>query len=171
MIVEPGNHEGDLPPAVYERFRQTVSRSGAVLLENQTVTVKGVRFAGLFLPAEFFRGGGLLGLSRAADCTAETLNGLLGRCEPDTVLLAHNPLFFPAYADWGAALTLSGHIHGGALRLPLVGGLLSPERSFGPHYDKGCFRRGRHQLIVSGGLGKLRLFNPPEICLITAKPT
>ena len=171
VIAVPGNHEAELPPAIYERFRQAVRKSGAVLLENQTVTVKGVRFAGLFLPTVFFRGGGLLGFSAAADCTAETMHDLLGTCREHTVLLAHNPLFFPAYAEWGAALTLSGHVHGGVIRLPGIGGVLSPARRFMPRYDKGVYRRGGAQMIVSAGLGKFRLFNPPELCLITGKPT
>ncbi len=171
VIAVPGNHEADLPPAIYERFRQAVRKNGAILLENQTVTVKGVRFAGLSLPSVFFRGGGLLGFSGAADCTCETMHDLLGECKEHTVLLAHNPLFFSAYAEWGAELTLSGHIHGGVVRLPGIGGLLSPARRFMPRYDKGCYRSGDAQMIVSAGLGKPRLFNPPEVCLITGKPT
>ena len=103
------------------------------------------------------------------DSVNETLTHLLGTCRENTVLLAHNPLWFRSYAKWGAALTLSGHVHGGAVRLPLIGGLLSPERAFFPPYDKGYYTDGRHDMIVSGGLGKLRLFNPPEICLITPK--
>ena len=82
------------------------------------------------------------------------------------MLLAHTPLFFEAYAAWGARLTLSGHIHGGIVRLPGVGGVLSPERKFLPRYDKGRFVRGDSEMIVSGGLGKLRFGNPPEICVI-----
>lgn len=171
VIAANGNHEGDLTPELYTAFCHAVRRGGAVLLENEAVVCKGIRFAGLFLPRPYFRGGGLLGFSGEKECTAETVTELLGPCAEQTVLLAHNPLFFPAYAEWGAALTLSGHIHGGIIRLPGIGGLLSPARSFMPHYDKGSFRIGDRQMIVSGGLGKLRLFNPPELCLITAGPT
>ena len=42
-------------------------------------------------------------------------------------------------------------------------GLLSPERRFFPKYSKGVFEVGNMKLLVSGGLGKLRLFNPPEV--------
>ncbi len=171
VITANGNHEGDLTPENYAAFCRAVRRGGAVLLENEAVTCKGIRFAGLFLPRPYFRGGGLLGFSGEKDCTAADVTELLGPCTEQTVLLAHNPLFFPAYAEWGAALTLSGHIHGGAVRLPGIGGLLSPARKFMPRYDKGCFRIGEQQMIVSGGLGKLRLFNPPELCLITEKTT
>ena len=171
VLVANGNHEADLPPAILERFRQAVRHSGALLLENQTVTVNGIPFAGLYLPSVFYRGGGLFGFTGAADCTAETLLERLGDCKPNTVLLAHNPMFFPAYAEWGAKLTLSGHVHGGIVRLPGIGGLLSPERRFLPHFDKGAFRQGDSEMILSAGLGKLRLFNPPELCLITSKTT
>ena len=44
-----------------------------------------------------------------------------------TVLLAHNPDYFPQYAGWGADLTVSGHVHGGVARVPLWGrGVISP---------------------------------------------
>lgn len=171
VLMIPGNHESDLPDAYYNLLRQTAENSGVIWLENKTVTVCGIRFAGLALSPDYYRGGGLLGFRGAKRCTADTLLRLLGKCEPQTVLLAHDPLQFPAYAQWGAELTLSGHVHGGAVRLPLLGGLLSPERRFFPRYDKGYFRLGEAELFVSGGLGKLRLFNPPEICIITKKNT
>lgn len=166
VVMIPGNHEADLPEAAYQAYRQTAYCSGAVLLENQTVHIGRYAFSGLMLPREYYRGGGFLGFSGEKGCTVQTVQEQLGACAGETVLLAHNPIFFPAYASWGAALTLSGHVHGGAVRLPLLGGLLSPERMFFPRYDKGLFRIKTHALIVSGGLGKLRLFNPPEIVVI-----
>lgn len=171
VLMVPGNHEVDLPDASYRALRQTAIQCGAVWLENQTVTVCGIHFAGLALPPDYYRGGGTLGFRGAKRCTADTLCRLLGKCAPQTVLLAHDPLRFPAYAQWGARLTLSGHVHGGAVRLPLLGGILSPERKFFPRYDKGRFCLGDAELFVSGGLGKPRLLNPPEICVITSKST
>ena len=44
-------------------------------------------------------------------------------------------------------------------------GLFSPERRFFPKYSKGVFEVGNMKLLVSGGLGKLRLFNPPEVAV------
>lgn len=168
VIFSEGNHEADLPPSLCREFRQAVARSGALYLHNSYARLGGVTVAGLALPPEYYRGGARLGYLPKRACTAETLHQLLGKCPPETLLLAHNPLYFAAYAEWGAALTLSGHVHGGAVRLPFIGGLLSPERTFLPRYDKGRFRIGAAEMIVSAGLGKLRLFNPPEICLITS---
>lgn len=169
VLAVPGNHEADLPPTLYTEYRQTVRESGAVYLENQTVLLNGIPFAGLSLPPTYYRGGGRFGFAGKKQVTVGTLHRRLGFCAPNTVLLAHNPLWFPAYAEWGAALTLSGHVHGGAVRLPLIGGILSPERCFFPKYDKGYYTDGTHAMIVSGGLGKLRLFNPPELCRISAQ--
>ena len=82
------------------------------------------------------------------------------------VTLCHRPDLFPALADTGYDLVLSGHNHGGLWRLPFVGGLVSPSGLF-PAYDKGLFRQGDSTLLVSPGLSaaaKLpRLFNRPEL--------
>lgn len=101
------------------------------------------------------------------------LSGLLGRPRPEdyTVLLAHNPDFFPRYAQWGADLVLSGHVHGGIVRIPFWGrGLLSPNVRFFPKYDGGVFREGNSTMILSRGLGihtiPFRLFNPGELIVI-----
>lgn len=98
---------------------------------------------------------------------------LLGRPDPSayTVLLAHNPDFFPEYADWGADLVLSGHVHGGIVRVPIWGkGLLSPNVRFFPKYDGGVYREKNSTMILSRGLGMhtipFRLFNPGELIVI-----
>jgi predicted MPP superfamily phosphohydrolase len=63
-------------------------------------------------------------------------------------------------------LVLSGHVHGGCVRLPLIGGVLSPERKFFPKYSLGKYTEKNTTMIVTSGLGKFRLFNPPEIVVI-----
>lgn len=88
------------------------------------------------------------------------------------ILLAHNPLFIKQYNKWGADLVLSGHMHGGIIRIPIIGvGILSPERGLFPRYDAGKFKRGDTTMIVNRGIGTssigLRIFNNPEISIIT----
>lgn len=87
------------------------------------------------------------------------------------ILLAHNPNFIESYADWGADLTLSGHIHGGMVRIPFIGGTFSPDTMFFPKYDNGMYEVSGKKLIVSRGLGRgvrgFRFFNKPEMILIT----
>ena len=86
-------------------------------------------------------------------------------------MLSHTPLAFRAYADWGADVTFSGHCHGGVIRLPFIGGILSPERKFFPRYTKGIYEldaeQGLAKLAVTAGLGKFRLNNPSEIMICT----
>ena len=86
------------------------------------------------------------------------------------VLLAHNPVYFDTYAAWGADLTLSGHLHGGIVRLPLLGGVISPQMKLFPDYTRGCHTKENHRMIVGAGLGShtipIRINNPPELVVI-----
>lgn len=102
---------------------------------------------------------------------------LLGKTNKQqfTVLLAHNPDYFPQYAKWGADLVLSGHVHGGIIRVPFIGkGVLSPAVRLFPKYDGGLFREGNSTMILSRGLGihtiPFRLFNPGELHVVDLKP-
>lgn len=92
------------------------------------------------------------------------------------MLLEHNPLFIEEYSDWGADLVLSGHMHGGIIRIPIIGigiGIASPEGNYFPKYDTGEFKVGNTTMIVNRGIGVssggLRVFNKPEISVITLK--
>lgn len=86
------------------------------------------------------------------------------------ILLYHASDFFDLIAPFNYDLILSGHIHGGVVRLPIVGGLLSADGSLFPKYDRGKYTMQHSTLIVSAGLGDAsipRFYNNPEIVLIT----
>ena len=88
-----------------------------------------------------------------------------------TVLLAHDPEYFPEYAAWGADLVLSGHVHGGVARIPFWNkGVLSPSLKFFPKYDGGLFEEGNAHMILSRGLGchtiPFRVFNPGDVIFL-----
>ena len=89
------------------------------------------------------------------------------------ILLSHTPFYFDEYEKWGADLTLCGHVHGGIIRLPFVGGLLSPDRKFFPKYDLGKYEKNNSTMIVSKGLGGskvlIRVHCKPEIVSIKLK--
>ena len=93
--------------------------------------------------------------------------------EQFNILLAHTPFYFDEYEKWGADLTLCGHVHGGIVRLPLVGGLLSPDRKFFPKYDLGEYIKNKSTMIVSKWLGGskvlIRVNCKPEIVNIKLK--
>ncbi len=86
------------------------------------------------------------------------------------ILLAHNPEYFKEYQEWGADLVMSGHVHGGIARLPLLGGVIAPSLQLFPAYDAGLFQRGKSHMVLTRGLGthhiRLRFFNIPEISVI-----
>lgn len=88
------------------------------------------------------------------------------------MLLAHrNNYFEKEYSYLGADLVISGHGHGGLVRLPFTDGLVSVERSFFPSYTAGFYQANGADLFVSRGLGNsgrtFRLFNRPEIVVLT----
>lgn len=90
------------------------------------------------------------------------------------ILIAHNPDYFEEYARWGADLIVSGHVHGGLMRLPLLGGVISPRLTLFPKYDGGRFEQGESVMIVSRGLGThtlpIRIFNPGELVVLRLNP-
>jgi predicted MPP superfamily phosphohydrolase len=87
------------------------------------------------------------------------------------VLISHNPDAFLQAAAKGIALTLSGHTHGGQVRIPGRPVLVRMSRY---RLDEGRYERGGCQLVVSRGLGvsgiPFRLFCPPEAVLVTLRP-
>lgn len=89
------------------------------------------------------------------------------------ILLAHNPDFGDDYFDYGADLFLSGHLHGGIIRLPFIGGVASPAFRLFPKYNGGLYRENGHCGYVSCGLGThtvpMRFLNPGEVSVITLK--
>lgn len=86
------------------------------------------------------------------------------------ILLVHSPNAFEKYSEFGFDLVLAGHLHGGVVRVPFLGGLLSPSISFFPKYDAGMFFEKESTMCVSRGLGygslPFRILNNPEIVVM-----
>ncbi len=89
------------------------------------------------------------------------------------ILLAHNPDYFEEYAAWGADLVLSGHVHGGIMRLPFLGGVIAPSYRLFPKYDGGIFYEKNATMLLGRGMGAhtlpFRFFNPAELYVVTLK--
>lgn len=164
-----GNHEQSLTPESFGKFTEEVLSTDAILLknENRTVEIKGrkLNITGLLPNYTIYKKEN--GYRDLDIIDIKEMHRLVGkRSAGETLLIAHNPLFAESYSEWGADYTLSGHIHGGAVRIPFTSiGILSPERKLFPKYSKGVYTIGKMKLLVSGGLGKLRLFNPPELVI------
>ena len=101
---------------------------------------------------------------------------VLGSPDPEkySLLLAHSPMYFKQYAEWGADLTLSGHFHGGTIRLPLVGGVMTPQFQFFFPWCSGQ-HEGAHgrKMIVGRGLGthsiNIRFNDKPQVVVVDLK--
>jgi uncharacterized protein len=85
------------------------------------------------------------------------------------ILLAHEPDILPKVAHYDVSLMLSGHTHGGQVRIPFLPPMFLPP--YGRHYIEGLYQVGSTQLYVNRGIGTVnlpfRLNCPPEITLIT----
>ena len=92
---------------------------------------------------------------------------------PDSyrVILYHRNDSLKLFASLGADLVLSGHAHGGLIRLPLVGGLIGTDRDWFPDYTSGIYESGETKMVVSRGLGNVgktfRVFNSPQLIFVT----
>ncbi len=172
-----GNHEQALKWPVQSGLRKRLEKMGVVLLDNTCRQLRWgqgcINLYGLATPMVYYKE--LLGeYERGAHFSVNDAKKLLGEMDSAhfAVLLAHNPLYYPSYRDWGADLTLSGHIHGGIIRIPGKGGLLSPDLTFFPKYDGGLFAEKGKYLVVSRGLGNhflLRIRNPEELVVVTLR--
>lgn len=170
-----GNHEEDLNKELKISLKNRLNSSHVNVLYNDKASIthnnETINLYGLCLSMKYYK----KHLKIHGDFNIAENTQLLGSLNKASynILLAHNPLYFNVYSEWGADLILSGHIHGGIIRLPFIGGLLSPERKFFPKYYAGNYKLNNSELIVNRGLGntkiKLRLFNNPEISIITLK--
>lgn len=172
VVFSLGNHESDLSEENRGALLGGLQDAGVTVLDNASTEIDGVHVTGLTLPQEVFRrGNGLLRFLRLQPITAEMTERCIGSCSAHPqILLAHSPIGFPAYAQWGADVVLSGHVHGGIVRIPKLGGILSPERRFLPRFTKGKYEEQGCWMEVSAGIGKLRINNPAEVVCVDLVP-
>lgn len=170
-----GNHEHRLKlyPEKYgdmnEAYDKALKEMGVCRLVNSDITLEeyGIKIFGSEIDKFYYKRFGVRPMEE------EYLTGILGAPKEDcyNILLAHNPDYFPQYAKWGADLVLSGHVHGGMVRVPFWGkGVVSPNVRLFPKYDGGLFRQDRTVMLLSRGLGMhtipIRLFNPGEVLVV-----
>lgn len=190
VYMAMGNHEYRLRiyqedyDDMWQRYYDLTRKAGAVWLDNETVYIHrdpsghvwssgkendgacSIALTGFTMDAVYYR---------RFRHTPMAENYVKTKCPYERrdifqILLAHNPDYFSAYAEYGADLVISGHVHGGMIRLPALGGVVSPMFTFFPKYDRGEFFEGDSRMLLSAGLGnhtfKIRVNNKPELMLL-----
>ena len=154
----------------YALYREKLLKFGVHLLENESTVLSDdskVRLTGLEIPLECYTH------LKRREMPGGAIKERIGNRDPEAfqVLLAHNPSYMKEYLAWGADLILSGHLHGGMVRIPGIGGVIGPDFVLFPKYSGEMRRVGDQTVIVSKGLGThtihIRLFNPAEVVVLS----
>lgn len=174
-----GNHEQNVMIKNQSEFNNMIERikvAGVTILSNEKINVnivtEYINLYGMHMDLKYYRNY-IKKESRGVNFTVKDMERLIGKCDKEryNVLLSHNPIYFDAYSKWGADIVLTGHMHGGMIKLPFFGGVFSPEHKFFPKYYEGIYKKGNSFMNVNRGLGRgsfgIRLFNKPEISVIT----
>ena len=177
VYYSPGNHECDYMADRDSGLLGRVSATGVTVLLDEYVETQ--------LGGNTVRIGGTMGHYYRYEWSEEQKNDPpdyamqeeIGSTDAPSIVLMHMPenmIADSARKNWNADLYISGHTHGGVVRLPLIGGLVAPTQGLFPKYDQGFFTvDGRLKLIITSGLAGYgpipRIFNRPEICVIDMK--
>ncbi len=166
-----GNHEawtGEMD-ALYQ---QTEEAGVTVLrMSSGVLTVRGQRIALCGIPDPYE-----MVFSGAPDTEEQLRQALEDVDSADfTVLLAHRPELLTKYAQFPLDLVVSGHAHGGQVRIPgVLNGLYAPNQGWFPKLAGGAYTQDGTTLIVSRGLAVRtrlpRIFNRPEVVLVRCVP-
>ena len=159
-----GNHERAVDNRTGMVFSE-LQKTGAIYLDNDDITVN-VKNQDVIIG----------GLSSYPDYYTPHYEFISEYEKSDLfkLLLCHYPEYYPGTLEKGDFdLILSGHAHGGQVRLPLIGGLFAPEQGLFPEYTKGIYKSETATMILTAGLGDSNVFprinNPPELVIIDIK--
>lgn len=171
-----GNHEQRMKVypetfgTTFQEYKDRLIKSGVTFVENENVDFNWdgcqVKIHGLEIPVEFYK------KFRKQTLLVDVVREQIGETEPNcyNILLAHNPTYTKTYLEWGADLILSGHFHGGVVRIPKLGGIITPQWHMFPKYSGELTKENEKYVVVSKGLGahtlKIRFLNPAEIVVL-----
>ncbi len=170
-----GNQEKEYNSDIINIFVKTITENGVVILDDSFVDCE--------IGGQKIRVGGTMGHAFPFGRTKEEFESSneyiflrnMEKTSLPTIVLAHMPdtfIFNGAYNYWNNIdLVVSGHTHGGVIRLPFVGGVYSPMQGIFPEYDYGFYMLGENmKMVITSGLSGYkfipRVFNLPEICVL-----
>lgn len=162
-----GNHEASI--GTYSELVDKLVQNNVIILDNRTSILEregaNINVIGIHDPQ--------MAHEKAAD-DSEIVNTELNdadfNSEYYSILLSHRPELLTAYVSRGIDLVLSGHAHGGQIRLPFIGGIVAPNQGLFPEYTSGVHIEGSTSMIVSRGIGNsilpFRINNRPELVMV-----
>ena len=170
-----GNQEKEYSHDILDGFVNTITENGIIVLDDSFVDCE--------IGGQKIRIGGTMGHAFPFGRTMEEFENSdeyiflkdMEKTDLPTIVLAHMPdtfIFNGAYNYWSNIdLVVSGHTHGGVVRIPFVGGLYSPMQGLFPEYDYGFYSLGeKMQMVITSGLSGYkfipRFLNLPEICVL-----
>ena len=171
-----GNQEKEYSDDIITAFQNAITQAGVMVLDDTFVDCE--------IGGQKIRIGGTMGHAFPFGRTWEEFESSseyvflkeMEQTDSPTIVLAHMPdtfIFNGAHNYWSNIdLVVSGHTHGGVIRLPFVGGLYSPMQGLFPEYDYGFYMLGdKMQMVITSGLSGYkfvpRFLNLPEICVLT----
>ncbi|HAR92074.1 MAG TPA: hypothetical protein DCR28_03095 [Eubacterium sp.] len=158
-----GNHDDPITNPLADNFMEEIESKGVIVLNHESKVVNNISF---------------IGIEDNLLSDKETVNGnlknIISNCPANSykVLLIHEPQFFDIYVNNKVDLVLTGHTHGGFLRVPFSRyALYAPGQGLFPKYTKGIYKEDGTTMIVNAGLGAsvlpIRVNNRPEVVSIS----
>lgn len=173
-----GNHEArfrEIAPSEYKAYREELSSYGVHYLTDAAETMADhVRVTGVNLDEIYYKKLSP-GFSKKTPMDPGFFDKLSGLWDSESynIFLMHSPLYLSEARAAGADLVLSGHMHGGTIRLPGGRGLMTPQYQFFVKECSGLHRDGDAAMVVTRGLGthsiRIRLNDLPELSVITVQ--
>ncbi len=171
-----GNHEYRMKiyPEIYgdtfTEYKAALVEKGVTFLENtsEKIVLDGVEItlSGLEIDKKYYS------KRKRYSYPLKEMKQQIGESDQKSyqILLAHNPMYMSTYLKWKADLILSGHLHGGVVRIPGVGGVITPQFKLFPHYSGEHRKKEKTDVVVSRGLGthtiKIRFLNTAELIVL-----
>lgn len=170
-----GNQEKEYSDDIIDGFVNTITENGIIALDEAFVDCE--------INGQKIRVGGTTGYAFPFGRPKEEFENSdeyiflkdMEKTDLPTIVLSHKPdtfIFNGAHNYWNNIdLVVSGHTHGGVIRLPFLGGLYAPMQGFFPEYDCGFYMLGeKMKMVITSGLSGYnfipRFLNLPEICVL-----
>ncbi len=156
VVFVTGNHEECYSGEELDELLESFAESGVKILDNDSVFLE--------------KNGKKIKIGGVGERNLIAGNIVKNESDCFSVLLAHIPHFCEFYAECGYDIVLTGHAHGGQMRMPLSKlPLVAPSQGLFPKYTEGSYEVGKTRVFISRGLGRsvipYRLFNRPELCI------